>query len=298
MSLLNREVVVPGSTSNLGPGFDAIGLALRLYLRVRIVGVHPDRRREISWRFVDRPLDGENAIARAFAALEVERPADFPALDVEVRSEIPMLSGLGSSAAAVVAGLRLYEAVAGPQPLDDLLALATRLEGHPDNAAPSLLGGLVVSAVAPDGRVAAVSVPWPGQLRLVFARPHARLDTHRARAALPASVPFADAVFNLQRAALLVQALAASDTRALREAFRDRLHQPFRMALVPGLEQALALDHPSLLGVFLSGAGPTIGAVVDGDDEAIGHLLRGIYRKIGLDADVGLIDVQQPFGTA
>lgn len=297
MSLLNREVVVPGSTSNLGAGFDAIGLALRLYLRLRIVGVDERRRGTVTWRFVDRPLEGDNAIDQAFRAIQATRTIDFPTLDVEVRSEIPMLSGLGSSAAATVAGLRLYELLAGPQPIDDLLALATRLEGHPDNAAPSLLGGLVVSAVGADGRVAALSSHWPAELQLVFARPQARLDTKRARAVLPASVPFADAVFNVQRAALFVQALATGDTRWLREALRDRLHQPYRAPLVPGLEQALALEHPSLLGVFLSGAGPAIGAVVTDDGAAAVGLLRGIYRGIGLDADIGVIGVQQPLGS-
>jgi homoserine kinase len=296
VSLLHREIVVPGSTSNLGPGFDAIGIALEIFVRLRIAAVSPTSRGAIAWRFVDRPLDGENAIACAFQEMTAARPLDFPSLEIEVRSEIPMKSGLGSSAAAVVAGLRLYEALAGPQPLDDLLALATRLEGHPDNAAASLLGGLVVAAVAPDGRVSAVASPWPSRLQLIFARPRATLDTRRARAAVPATVSRADAVFNLQRAALFVQSIATGDTRVMREATRDRLHQPYRLALVPGLEQALALEHPSLCGVFLSGAGPAVGAIVTGDTAPVIALLEGVYRGIGLDADVGVIAVQQPFG--
>ena len=295
VSLLNREVVVPGSTSNLGPGFDAIGLALQLYLRLRIVAIDEKRRRNISWSFIDRPLTGENAIERAFCAIDAEQPVDFPALHIEVSSEIPMLSGLGSSAAAIVAGLRLYELIAGAQPIDRLLAIATRLEGHPDNAAPSLLGGFVVSAVADDGRVASIASRWPSQLRIVFGRPHVRLETSKARAALPATVPHGDAVFNLQRVAMLVQSIAAGDTRGLREALRDRLHQPYRAPLVPGLEQALALEHPSLIGVFLSGAGPAVGAVVDDDGENVVELLKRIYRGLGVDADVGVIGVQQPF---
>lgn len=297
--LVGREIAVPGSTSNLGPGFDALGLALQIYVRVRIVHIHEGAPRDLQFRFLGANPPDENCIERGFLAL-AERLglAEWPGMHLEVRSDIPMKAGLGSSAAAIVAGLRLCEIVGGARPIDELLSLAARLEGHPDNASPSLLGGFVTSCTAPDGRVAALASPWPDDLALVVATPDATLDTKEARAALPAIVPFADAVSNVQRAALLVHALISSDRpaarAALREALRDRLHQPPREPLVPGLREALALAHPSLLGVFLSGAGPSVAAVCEDDTEAIVELLSGVYGRLGIACAVRAVPVHQP----
>jgi homoserine kinase len=293
-----HEIVVPGSTSNLGPGFDALGLALDITLRLRLVSAGDGPPGQLQWRFRDAPapVPAENAIERGFLAVVPAGDREHvPALVVDVESDIPMRAGLGSSAAAAVAGMRLYEAVVGPVGRQRLLDESARLEGHPDNSSASVLGGFVSACVGPDGRVSAVSRPWPRDLRLVVATPEATLATSVARRALPREVPLSDAVANVQRAALLVQAIAAGDRRALREAFRDRLHQPYRLALVPGLERALAFEHPSLYGVFLSGAGPSIAAVVDDDGAAVQGMFEELYAEIGRPGTVRTIDVRQPF---
>ena len=293
------EIVVPGSTSNLGPGFDALGLAVDVSLRLRVTSVGEGPPGRLTWRFRRQPCPGpgENAVERGFLSLaHSSASGQLPALVVDVDSDIPMRAGLGSSAAAAVAGMRLYEAVTGSVGRQRLLDASARLEGHPDNSSASVLGGFVASCVASDGRVAAVARPWPSELRVVVATPAATLETSVARRALPSVVPLADAVANVQRTALLVQAIAAGNRQVLREAFRDRLHQPYRAALVPGLDRALAFEHPSLYGVFLSGAGPSIAAIVDDDGTAARGLFEKLYADLRLACVVRTLSVVQPFG--
>lgn len=298
------EIAVPGSTSNLGAGFDALGLALSVYLRLNVtIGDHThgdtndgDSNEEggpVTFRFGGLTLDGENSIERALRAAAARYRTPLPALTVDVASDIPLKAGLGSSAAAIVAGIRIYEAIAGPLPLDEVLALACELEGHPDNTSASILGGLVTSCQA-DGKVLAVAMPWPAAIRVVVATPVLALDTKVARAALPDSVSRDDTIFNVQRTALFVQAIAAGRYDVLREALRDRLHQPYRAPLVPGLERALTFEHPKLLGVFLSGAGPSIAALTDGAVPEIDTLFHALYQELGLACTVRALDVHQP----
>jgi homoserine kinase len=297
------EIVIPGSTSNLGAGFDALGLALSVYLRLNVTvdgkartaapGGSPSDHGALQFRFGGLTLDGENSIERALRAAAARHGKTLPALTVDVTSDIPLKAGLGSSAAAIVAGIRLYEAVAGQLHLDEVLALACELEGHPDNTSASILGGLTASCQA-DGRVLAVATPWPESIRVVVATPSVALETKVARAALPASVSREDAIYNLQRTALLVQAVAAGRVDVLREALRDRLHQPYRAPLVPGLTRALAFEHPQLLGVFLSGAGPSIAALTDGAAPEIESMFRALYQELGLACSVRTLAVHQP----
>jgi homoserine kinase len=299
--LVGREVVVPGSTSNLGAGFDALGLALGVYLHARITAAdtnaNPNNAGGLRFTFDGLALAGENSIERAFRAAAARRaavPAALPSLDIAVRSDIPLKAGLGSSAAAIVAGIRLYETVAGPLTQDEVLTLAAELEGHPDNTSASILGGLTASCQT-DSRVIAIATRWPEAIRVVIATPELALETKVARARLPASVSRADAVFNLQRTAVLLQAVAAGRYDALREALRDRLHQPYRAPLVPGLERAIAFEHPSLLGVFLSGAGPSIAAFTLGESPAVVDLFERLYRdELRIACTVRTLTVHQP----
>jgi homoserine kinase len=305
-SPIGAEVVVPGSTSNLGAGFDALGLALTTYLRARIVAVDEDQPFDVTqFTFAGLTLEGENSIERALRAAAAKYGTTLPALRVEVSSDIPLKAGLGSSAAAIVAGIRLYEAIAGPLPIDEVLTMAASLEGHPDNPSASILGGLIVGCQREDGRVIAVATRWPASIRVIVATPSVGLETKVARAALPASIDRKDAIFNLQRSTLLVQAIAAASAArsdalrrevrdAVREAVRDRLHQPYRASLVPGLARALAFEHPQLLGVFLSGAGPSIAAFTDGDAPDVAAMFRALYQELGLACTVRALDVHQP----
>ncbi|HZR03707.1 MAG TPA: homoserine kinase [Burkholderiales bacterium] len=274
------EITAPASVANLGPGFDVLAVAVQLYLRLRVRVVEGEN--QLRFNFQGQQLVGENYIERAFRFLARQRTSAFPSLDVDVDCEIPMRSGLGSSAAATVAGLRLYEAILGPMQPRDLLNAAVALEGHPDNVSAALMGGLTASCQLPDGSTSAVALHWPGALKLIVATPEFDLSTTAARRVLAERVSRQDAVYNLQRLAHLVHALQSEDFSLLHEALGDRLHQPQRQKLVPGLEQALMLDHPDLLGICLSGAGPSIVAFATRSFDEIENLLAKIYARLGL----------------
>lgn len=282
------RVSVPATTANLGPGFDALGLALGL-------------RNELWLAPADAPaveVEGEGAevlprdashLAYRAARAVVERAAGRgraapAAFRIRQRNRIPLARGLGSSAAAIVGGAAAANAALG-DPLDRqaLLDLATGLEGHPDNAAPALLGGLVVCA-----REAGGGVRWarldPPRLRIVLAIPDFTVSTAEARRLLPAAVPYADAVYNVTRAALLVAALAGGQAGLLDEATRDRLHQPYRARLVPGLDEVFAAARRAgAAGVALSGSGPTVVAFGGpaGNGRAIGEAMAEAFRATG-----------------
>jgi homoserine kinase len=287
------EIAVPGSISNLGPSFDALSVAVQLYLRVRVLEVRPAASDTIDWEFVGSGPTGENLIETAYRLARARVGISAPGLRVRVSSDIPQTAGLGSSAAAAVAGLRLYEAVTGPRPAMTWLALASELEGHPDNAAAALLGGLTVSCQS-NGRVIARATRWPDDVRLVVATPDLGLHTAHARQVLPNDISLDDAIFNLQRALLFVRALESGRYEDLREAMGDRWHQPARAALVPGLAQALALDDPAVLGVCLSGAGPSILALATADTTKVGALLTDVYTRLGLPCTIRTLSAHQP----
>jgi homoserine kinase len=289
--LTGLEIRVPASIANLGPGFDTLAVAVELYLNLSVTilnGVN-----ELHFEFPDCKIDGENYIERAFHFAARQRGVSFPSLHVVVRTDIPMRSGLGSSAAATVAGLRLYEAVAGPLPEQGLLNAACALEGHPDNVAAALLGGLTVSCQLPDRSAFAVKVDWPEGLLFLVLTPQYALSTAASREALPDFVSREDAVFNLQRIALLLQAVQSGNHSLLREALRDRIHQPYRQKLVPALEEILALDHPDLVGVCLSGAGPSIVGLAERNFEQIEKLFSDAYQKTGLGFTIRRLSVHQ-----
>lgn len=290
-----KEIAVPASIANLGPGFDTLAVAVRLYTRVRIRHVREDGLRDLQFDFLDAKLDGENYIERAFRFLARQCDADFPSLELEVTTEIPFKSGLGSSAAATVAGLRLYEAVMGRLPAQGLLNAACALEGHPDNAAAAIFGGMTGSCQLPDKSVIAARFHWPEQLRFIVLTPLVSLKkgTAETRGILPPKIDRQDAVFNMQRLVLLFQAVQSGQFHLLREALRDRLHQPYRQMIVPGLERAINLEHPDLLGVCLSGAGPSIVAFAERNFEAIERLLSRAYEPLGIPFRVRTLQAHQ-----
>ena len=288
------EIHVPGSIANLGPGFDTLAVAVNLYLSLLV-----ERREgmdQVTFEFVGCELLGVNLIETAFAHLRQEYARPLPSVHVEVRSQIPPRSGIGSSAAATVAGLRLFEVLSGvtlgPVPL---LAVAAALEGHADNVAAAMLGGLTVSCQVDDGTVTAVSLPWPPAVRLLVLTPEFALTTERAREVLPAQVPFRDAVSNMQRLALLLCSLESEHPQSLREAMIDKLHQPYRKDIVPGLGALLELEHPSLLGVCLSGAGPSLLALTLGESAEVKQLIEESYRATGNPFTTRWLKGEQPF---
>jgi homoserine kinase len=270
-------------------------VAVQVYLKLKVEEVNRSEPDALAFEFDGAGPTGENRIASAFRLARQRVGTPAPGLRVRVSSEIPQTAGLGSSAAAAVAGLRLYEAVTAPQSLDYWLGLATELEGHPDNAAAALLGGITVSCQRADGQVVARSSRWPEAMRMIVATPELGLHTSHARAVLPTELPLKDAVFNLQRALLLVHALRSGRYDDLREATKDRWHQPARDALVPGLAEALAFDDPAVFGVCLSGAGPSIVAfATDGATKAVA-LFDTLYKRLGLPCTIRTLSAHQPF---
>jgi homoserine kinase len=289
------EIVVSGSTSNLGPGFDALSVAVNVYLKVRVMDVLPAQPDILDMHFVRGGAPaGENRIATGFSAAHARFGDPVPGLRVEVQSDIPMRAGLGSSAAATVAGMRLYEAATSPRAVGDLMEIASGIEGHPDNAAAALLGGITLSCQYDDGRIATRAWPWPDEVRFIIATPEVELETAFARKVLPPQISMRDAVFNLQRALLLLRALETGQYGDLREALRDRWHQPARQQFVPGLAEALALDHPSVLGVYLSGAGPSVAMLATDRHAEAASELSAIYARLGVRSTIRTLSAHQP----
>ncbi|MEO6213869.1 MAG: homoserine kinase [Vicinamibacterales bacterium] len=289
---MKQEIAVPGSVGNVGPGFDTLSLAVSLYLRVRITRLCDDGRGRLITRFLDGPPLGQNRIERAFKAMpRAGRPP--PSLEIEVRSEIPQRAGLGSSAAATIAGLRLRALVDGPRSIDELMSAAYRMERHPDNAASALFGGFTSSCVMADGRVTVNTWTWPRSWRLVVATPPEGLSTARSRRLLPAAIPLTDAVFNLQRLARLLAAVQSRTAADLAEAFRDRCHQPYRQPLVPMLGRLLAVEHPDVLGVCLAGAGPSVVVFARRNVAAIAKMVHRMYQENGVGCSVRTLKVHE-----
>jgi homoserine kinase len=294
-SAAGRElVVVPGSVANLGSGFDTLGVAVQLYLRARIVDVQHDAGCKLVVVRSEPPVRGGNAIERGFQALarRTERPA--PTVFVEVDSDIPMAAGLGSSAAATIAGLRVFERITGPVPDHVLLGTAAGCEGHADNAAPALFGGLT-SVIEREGTDPLVlRWGWPEELQLVVATPATRLATTKARAALAGVVPRRDAIFNLQRSLALVHALQHREFEMLREAVRDRWHQPARAALVPLLDEVLDIRESEVLGAFLSGAGPSVALIARREHAPrVQQVVAGAYARAGIEVRLRTLSVHE-----
>jgi homoserine kinase len=289
------EIVVPGSTSNLGASFDACGLALSLYLRVQV------EERAAGFEVVPSgegaetvPQDESNLIVRVARFVAEERGTPIGGARLLVDNQIPLARGLGSSSAAIIAGISVYEALSGESlQTDELFGYALHFEEHGDNLAPSLLGGLAVACVVAkeDGRHSLLTVkrPWPEVVKVVLAIPDYEMDTQEMRRALPREVTLMDAVFNIQRAALLQAALAAGRFDLFGEALRDRLHQPYRLPFGAGLREVLKLNdspasQPGLLGVAVSGAGSTMIAFATENSEEIGGAMSERLKACGVAA--------------
>jgi homoserine kinase len=287
------RVRVPATSANLGPGFDALALALALHNEVTAgeadhVTVHIDGEGE-----GQLPSGADNVVARGVRLAYEAAGRPFPGVALQCRNRIPPARGLGSSAAAWVGGLVAGNALMGaPLSPTALLGLAARAEGHPDNVAAALLGGLTVSCVLEDGAVEALTLEVPRRLRWVVLIPEMTSATAEARALLPASIPRADAVFNVQRVALLLASLQVDRPRALTVALDDRLHQPYRLALFPWMPSVVrAATGAGALGCVLSGAGPSVLAVVDGDGAATSRAMEAALASAGLTGTARALDV-------
>jgi homoserine kinase len=279
------SVVVPASSANVGCAFDCAAIALNLYLRASAT---PAKSVQVSYRGANAdqiPRDASNLILKSMQSAAAAAHASLPPVQLNVQNDIPLGVGLGSSAAAIVAGILLGGKLSGTELSSaDALRLAAEIEGHPDNVAAALHGGFVVAAMpegAADVLVAKANVSQA--LDFVAVIPDIPLPTENARAVLPAQYSRRDVVANLQRTALLA-ANFFSGGELSPELFDDRLHQPYRSPLVPGIAECLAFRHAGLAGVFLSGAGSAVMAIVRHSSREIGDALVGEFQRKGTAA--------------
>jgi homoserine kinase len=283
-------VKVPATTANLGPGFDVLGLALDLWneaefdtaqngkITVQVTGEGKDL----------LPTDEKNAVAAA--ALRVYQLAgkDCPGLQIRCVNRVPLGSGLGSSSAAMLAGMLGANALLGyPFSREEILKLAIEMEGHPDNVAPAMLGGLVAS-LAHDDHVVSLRLALTSRrssIHVTVALPDFNLPTKQARAILPQQIERKDAVYNISRAVLVTEAFRRGDLLMLGAAMEDRLHQPYRLPLIPGAQDAMqAMKKAGASAVALSGAGPSLIAFSAAPESAIGEAARRAFAQAGLNS--------------
>jgi len=279
------SVVVPASSANVGCAFDCAAIALTLYLRASAT---PAKSVQVSYRGANAdqiPRDASNLILKAMQSAAAAMHASLAFAELDVQNDIPLGVGLGSSAAAIIAGILLGGKLCGTELSSaDALRLAAEIEGHPDNVAAALHGGFVVAAMPEDAESILVAKANVSQaLDFVAVIPDVALPTEKARAVLPAQYSRRDVVANLQRTALLA-ANFFSGGELSPELFRDALHQPYRSPLVPGIADCLAFRHAGLAGVFLSGAGSAVMAIVRHSSREIGDALVGEFQRKGTAA--------------
>lgn len=290
------RVAAPASTANLGPGFDCLGLALELYHRLEVTEEPGEGAEVLAWGEGARtvPLDDGNLVLRGVRrALDaVGYTAGF--LRLESRNEIPLACGLGSSAAAYAAGLAAGQLLCGRGlERDSLIEMGVEEEGHADNVTASVLGGFVVVGASTD-RLAYVRLEPPGDLQVIAAVPDFALPTRESRAVLPKVVPFDQAVLNQGRVGLLVAALTEDRPELIGAAMEDCLHQPYRAALVPGMDDVRqAALGAGALGAALSGAGPTILALVRRGAEGVGEAMRDTWARHGVQSRVLALEIDR-----
>jgi len=276
------KIKIPATTANLGPGFDTLGMALDLY---NIVEVEQTESKElqIEVRGLGEGIlsTGKENIVYQAAEKVFQKVGIYPKnLQLRLINNIPLSRGLGSSAAAIVGGIMVGNQLTGKHlSQQELLKLAAKMEGHPDNVAPALLGGLVISCL--DGEeVVYLRLEPPKELQGVVAIPEFYLSTEKARQVLPKEVPFEDAVFNVSRVALLVAAIGTGKWEILPWAVQDRLHQPYRSPLIPGLEEVFqASKEAGAKAVTISGAGPSVLALATENTKAIAQAMEKAFAR-------------------
>ena len=280
-------IKVPATSANLGPGFDALGLALDLWNETTVTPAN-EFELTITGEGADRLTSGRNnLIVRAAQRLADHTGKSLPPFHAECLNRIPLSSGMGSSSAAILTGLLAGNALLeNPASKEDILNLASDMEGHPDNIAPALLGGLVVSTMNA-GKVIAHSVPLNMEMHVTIVLPDFHLPTKQARAALPKRIPMKNAVHNISRAVLVTEAFRTGDLNLLGKVMTDTLHQPYRLPLIPGAHSALeAAKEAGADAVALSGAGPSLIAFSSKAEAGIGESMKRTFEAAGLQARI------------
>ncbi|MFC1712773.1 homoserine kinase [Candidatus Poribacteria bacterium] len=290
------RVEVPASTTNLGPGFDVLGVALKLYNTVEMEMSGSGLQIEIQGEGVDiLPRDESNLVYRAAEMVFQRMGTESLPMTLRLTNNIPLARGLGSSGTAAIGGLMAANAISGAGlTRDEILDMAAKIDGHPDNVAASIFGGLVIASPNEHG-IACMKILPPKPVNVVLVVPDFHLLTSDARAVLPTSVDLQTAVFNISRTSLLVAALATGDFRFLGIATDDKLHQPYREKLIPGMEDVFqaAKSVDESVAVALSGAGPSIVAFCADNSEEIGESMRQAFLKHDIDSQIMILDIDE-----
>ena len=288
------QVRIPASSANLGPGFDALGLALAIYLTCQF-----ERAGQLSIRASGRDAaristGDDNLIWQTALAVAKDVGGTLPPIALQIENDIPIGKGLGSSAAALTAGVVIADYLLGLHwKAHRILNEAAQIEGHPDNVAACVLGSIVAAAIDAGGVARAVRLELPASYGVAVVVPDFAVPTAQARAVLPDCYSREDTLFNVQRSALLTAALATGTTTAFPAAFEDRLHQPYRYPLVPGLEEMVRLRAPGLLGCALSGAGPSILVFYERGSEEVCDLVRQIFAAHGHQSETLRVQIAE-----
>ena len=302
------SVKVPATTANLGPGFDCMGMALPIYNTVTIeetvlpgTGIEinviseDDKADELSLEHI--PMDENSIIYKAVELLYNSIGQTPSELKITIHTQIPVARGLGSSASVIVGGLLAANELLG-RPADEaaLLSIATEVEGHPDNVTPAIVGGLVITSSEEDGSIVYKKLDWPKEWSITVCIPEYELATDISRSVLPKEVPMQDAVFNIKRMGMFVHAIHTKDSALMKLALKDKLHQPYRMKLVPGLEKITEnLKHEeNVLGCVLSGAGPSILIISEKNNlDKIKSIVRDTWNDLNIKAEIITLPVEE-----
>ena len=307
-------VKIPATTANLGPGFDCLGLALNLYNYVSLekskefaIDIMGEGKDDISREksnivyqciqaVVDKAYEKKGYRERRKKSAEWDPKAfvkeDFKTLRITLTNNIPPARGLGSSSSALVGGaLGANYLLGSPLSNREILRIITKIEGHPDNILPAFFGGLVVSTQLDDGEILWSKTTVNPQWRYVVVIPDFQLTTEKSRSVLPKRIPFSDAAFNLGRVSLVVEGFIKEDISLLGRVMDDRIHEPYRRDLVPGLKEILETLRRERFPAALSGAGPTVMAIVESEEEGegLGKRIQEMFLKYEVVSSVKVL---------
>ena len=302
------SVKVPATTANFGSGFDCLGMALPIYNVISIeetvlpgtgveINVISETDDDDDFAIEHIPKDENNIIYKAVELLYNSIGQTPSELRINIKSQIPIAKGLGSSASIIVGGLLAANELLG-KPADEaaLLSIATEVEGHPDNVTPAIVGGLALTSLEEDGSIVYRKLPWPEEWHLTLCIPDYELATDISRSVLPKEVPMKDATFNTRRTAMFVEAIHSTDAALMKLALQDKLHQPYRTKLVPGLQDIIDnLKHEeNVLGCVLSGAGPSILIVSQKNNlDRIKSIVSETWANFNVKSDIRTLKVAE-----
>lgn len=302
------SVKVPATTANLGSGFDCFGMALPMYNIITIeetvlpgtgveINIISETDDEDEFAIEHIPKDESNIIYKAVEMLYNLIGQTPSELKINIKSQIPIAKGLGSSASIIVGGLLAANELLG-KPADEaaLLSIAAEVEGHPDNVTPSIVGGFVLTSQEDDGSIIYRKLHWPDEWHLTICIPDYELATDISRSVLPKEIPLEDAAFNLRRTAMFIEALHNKDAELMKLALQDKLHQPYRIKLVPGLQDIMEnLKHEeNVIGCVLSGAGPSILVISQKNDlDRIKSIISETWANYNVKTDIRTVKVEE-----